>query len=52
LIPVGGTNFEKEICTVPVPYNVDSVDSMYFSELNNTLANDAGSAILDNGITW
>jgi len=45
-------NFEKEICIVPVPYNVDGVDSMYFGELNNTLANNAGSAILDDGITW
>jgi len=45
-------NFEKEICIVPVPNNVDGVDSMYFGELNNTLANNAGSSILDNGITW
>jgi hypothetical protein len=37
--------------TSSVPYDVDCVNSMYLGELNHALADNAGSAILDNGIT-
>jgi hypothetical protein len=40
-----------QVAFVPVPYDIDGADSLYFRELNNALANDAGRTVLDNSIT-
>uniref|UniRef100_A0A0E0RCH9 Serine-threonine/tyrosine-protein kinase catalytic domain-containing protein n=1 Tax=Oryza rufipogon TaxID=4529 RepID=A0A0E0RCH9_ORYRU len=41
----------SEAAYIPVPYDVDGVKTMQFGELNDALADNAGSAILDKSVT-